>query len=540
MMARPSVRLLLGVAIVLLGAWLRLDQFMVQVVTDDEWHALTQLAAGRSPAQIALSFGLADYSIPLTLLYGWEAEVFGLSELGMRWPQMLAGLLLLPLFPLWAARRFGGRVALVFALLLAISPLLVNYSRIARPYGLTLLLGYLAHYAFWRYWEGGERRWRFAFAYAACASLSAWLHVLSLPFVLAPWLLAGVPAVLRRHQDGGADVARLGRLAVPIGVVMAALLLPPLLADPGALLNKSGADRPTLDTLVGVCYLWLGTPSGLAVLICLGLAALGLPRLWRGGPLLRGAMLGVGLTLGLLWLSGPAWVHVPLTFGRYLLPAMVLLLLAIAIGVAALGGALERRWRPGLAVPVLLLPVLLLVNTPLRENLRHPNGNTAHSAFQVDYRRDRPGVRENMVRWIPLSPWWETLHHLPRDSVLVAAAPYYNFSPRWDAPRWERLGRQRVIPGFLTGLCVQTRQGEVPAGPRFALRNAVHLGDAGALAARKVDWVVFQKPYLIVLGGRSLRQGQEMAHCLDVLRERLGEPIYEDAWIAVFPAGGRR
>ncbi len=541
MMPKRSSGLLLGLAILLFGAWLRLDQFMIQVVTDDEWHALNQLAAGRTPAGIALSFGFADYSIPLTLLYWIEAGVFGLSELAMRWPMMAAGLLLPALFPLWAWRHCGGRTALLFALLLAVSPLLVNYSRIARPYGLTLLLGYLAHHAFWRYWEGGEGRWRHGAAYGVCAALSAWLHLTSLPFVAAPLLLAGADAVRERRRDGGGGLARLLRLGVPTALAMAALLLPPLLGDPAALLGKSGGDRPTLDTLLGVWYLWLGTPSGPAVLLCLALAVLGWPRLWRAGPLPRSALAGVALTLLLLLLAGPAWVHEPLTFGRYLLPAMILLLLALAAGAAALAESLERHGWGRAALAVLLLPAaLLLLDTPLRENLRRPNGNTAHSVFQVDFRSDRPGVKANMARWIPLSPWWESLRYLPAGSVLIAAAPYSNFSPRWDAPRWERLGRQRVIPGFLTGLCVAGRQGELPQDPRFAMRNAVHLGDRRELAARKVGRVVFQKPYRLDLGGGPRIQGADTAHCLEVLRARLGPASYEDAWVAVFDIEARR
>jgi 4-amino-4-deoxy-L-arabinose transferase-like glycosyltransferase len=82
----------------------------------------------------------SDYSIPLTFLYWIEARVFGLSEPRMRWPMMLASLLTLILFPVWVSRHLGWRVALVFALLLAISPLLSNYSRNARPYVLDCIV----------------------------------------------------------------------------------------------------------------------------------------------------------------------------------------------------------------------------------------------------------------------------------------------------------------------------------------------------------------------------------------------------------------
>ncbi len=517
------------------GAWLRLDQFGLQVVTDDEWHALVQLFSG-SPGQFLLSFGYADYSIPLALLYWCEAAWFGITEWGMRWPMLSAGLLILLLFPLRASSRLGWRVALLFALLLAISPLLINYSRQARPYGLTLLLGYLAHWAFLRYSTRDEGRLWSGLLYGGSTALAGWLHLVSLPFVLAPFLPAGLAALRGWRHDQGAAVLGLLRLGLPSALLIALLIGPPLLADPGALLNKAGSDMPTWDTLLGVWHTWLGTPLSVAVLVCLGLAAAGLPRLWRDEPLTRSVLLGLFLALALLLMARPAWIHSPLAFARYLLPAQPLLLLAVAVGAVRLADAVARRWGGRAAIPVLALPVvLLLAQTPLAETMRKPNGNALHSTFQADYRTGRHGAREIIRDRTPLSAWWTTLRSHPRASLTIAAAPYYHYSPRWDAPRWEALGRQRVVPGFLTGLCVGRRDGEPPRDPRFVLRNAVHLADAADLRAKGIDMVVFQKPYRDMNRVDGNRFGEDTAHCLEVLRRRFGGVLYEDDKIAVFP-----
>lgn len=529
-----NIRILSFAAIVVFGAWLRFDQFAYQVVTDDEWHALNQLVE-HSPRQFLLSFGFSDYSIPLTLLYWIEASRFGLSELGMRWPMMLASLLTLILFPVWVSRHLGWRVALVFALLLAVSPLLINYSRNARPYALTLFLGYLAHYAFFRYWNHQEGRTASGVLYGLSAALSSWFHLISLPFVVAPLLLAGSSALAAWRKGNHAPVRRLLLLGVPTALLIALLILPPLLSDLGAMLNKSGSDLPTVDTLVGVWHTWLGSPSPVPVLVCLGLAALGAARVWKEAPLARSVVLGLLLTLALLLLSRPAWIHNPLTFGRYLLPAMILLLLAIAAGAEELASRLAHEWRRLAALPVILLPALLLILvSPLRETMHRPNSHTLHSYFQFDYRKGHRIVKERMEARIPLSPWWATLRRLPRESVLIAAAPYYYFSPKWDAPRWERLGRQRVIPGFLTGLCVGGRDGELPRDSRFDLRNAVHLDDEAELRRKGVGLIAFQKPYRESQGEAPVLVGADTTHCLDVLRARFGEPAHEDDKIAVF------
>lgn len=517
----------------LIGTWLRLDQFLWQVVTDDEWHALHQVIFN-SPRQFLLSFGTADYSIPLTLLYWCEARWFGLTELAMRWPMMAAGLAVLVLFPLWAARQLGWRTALVFALLLAVSPMLIYYSRNARPYGLTLLLGYLAHYCFWRYWASEQRLTFAAVGYAVCAALSVWLHLLTLPFVTAPFLLAATQ-LMRPGPERATTLKKLLLLGVPAALLMALAVLPPLIADTAALTGKSGADQPNLDTWVGLGHLWLGTPLAYSMVACAGLALLGLPAVWRAGSLPRGAITGVAITLALIYMAQPAWVHNPLTLGRYLLPGIVLLLLAVASGAARAATAVDLAFGRVAAIAVLLLPVaILLPKTPLGQTMTHPNSYSLHSMYQFDYREERAAIRDKMVATIPLSPWWRTLADRPRQTLTIAVAPYSYFSPRWDAPRWEALGHQRVIPGFVTGLCAERRDGETPRDSRFALRNAVHLADGNDLRRKNVAFVVFQKPYSIAGPDGQRLIGQDDAHCLPALAAQFGKPIFEDDKISVF------
>jgi hypothetical protein len=107
---------------IVLGGFLRIDQFTTQVLIDDEWHAVHQLLR-LAPAQMLVDFGHADYSIPLGLLDGLEARWFGLSETAMRAPMLACGLATIVLFPLYVVPRLGRATAAVFAVLLAISPL---------------------------------------------------------------------------------------------------------------------------------------------------------------------------------------------------------------------------------------------------------------------------------------------------------------------------------------------------------------------------------------------------------------------------------
>ena len=521
---------------VALGAFLRMDQFTAQVLIDDEWHAVHQVIR-LSPLQMFLDFGHADYSIPLGLLDGLEARWFGLSESAMRLPMLVCGLATLVLFPLYVAPRLGRATAAIFALLLAISPLLVIYSRMARPYAITLLLAWGAHAAFHDFDSARRNEWRSGAAYAITATLAAWLHPVIAPFVVAPfaWALVDLrreaPAALRTR------FARLATLAAATALPMVALLAPPLLAHPEALTGKAGVDRPGLDTLVGVWYAWLGTPSTLAVLACCTLAAFGARDVWRELPIARTGLLGIALTLAAVALGAPSWSHNPLTLGRYLLPIVPLLLLTSAAGAVNIAGfvaAPHRAMRNAAAALVAAIPVLALAAaSPLLDIVRYSRAQSLHLLYHVDFRPDHNPYLPYMAK-IPLSPFWTRLAAAPRGSLRIAAAPFYFESYDWDAPRWERISGQTVIPGFLTGLCVDARAGEVPQSARFRFRNAVHLADAGALAAHGIDYVVWQKPFVQTGRGRPERVGADTAHCEAALRERFGTPAFEDEHLVAF------
>ena len=525
----------LALLVLLFGAWLRLDQFAAQTLLDDEWHAVHQVVRS-DPAHFLLTHGADDHSIALTLLYWVQAQTIGLSELGMRLPLMLAGIASLLVLPLVLRGSLSPRVPLIFALLLALSPLLVNYSKTARPYALTLLLTFTGFAVLARAVAGDRVRWGLATLYAGLAALSVWLPAVTLPLVVAPLLAL---AVSRKSGRGELSWPSLLGLASLVLLVVALALLPPMINDASALAAKAGRDLPRLSTLIGVWHVWLGTSSSSLVLVSLLLAALGAGPVWRGSRVARWALLGLLLTLGAILVVRPAWVFNPLTFGRYLLPALPLLLLAIATGMVRLidiqcaclparVGARAQRLLP--MTGALALGVWGWHTSVHPALLRHPNSNALHYYFQFDYRPQKNPVVEAFDAIRPPA-FWPGLKALPAGSVTVALAPFRFDSGAWLGPAWESASHQRVIPGFLSGACGPWFFGEVPPDARFALRNAVHLSDAAALLRKRVDYVAFDRRFTVLDAQGVKRAAPE---CEAWMLQRFGRPFFEDAEMIVW------
>ncbi len=525
---------LIFVCLVIIGIYLRLDQFYLQVLLDDEWHAVHQLLQ-KTPKELFLSIGYADYSIPLALLYFVEAKYFGLSELLMRWPMMLAGIASLFVLPLYMRKRFGDRLVLVFAGLLAISPLLIIYSRTARPYSLTLLFSLLAIAAFYRFVAADKNQWQVAAVYICAGVLSVWLHLISLPLVLAPFLTLGLTALYQRDWE---SVSRMFWLGMVTGICLLVLLLPPLLAHPQALVAKLGIDDFSIETVSGALFLWFGTSSSVLVVVSLVLAGIGSRRLWRELKILPAILLGLALTLIVMFLSQPAWVRHSLTFARYLLVLMPLLLLALALGLLRVSDWVNRVFGKFGKLLVIFFGFgyigFVIATSPVQKFLAKPNSNSLHLIYKFDFRTEKNVIAKQQAN-IPVSQFWAKFSSLPADSMKIAAAPFYFESYNWNAVRWEEISGQRVMPAYLLGLCGNQRWGEVPNNHNYRFKNAGYAIDKEDLIRRGFDFLVFQKAVTYLTAQGRLSLGEKTMNCERKLRDNLPLPVYEDEWLIAFP-----
>jgi hypothetical protein len=222
-----------------------------------------------------------------------------------------------------AAGRLAGRaVALVFGLVLAANPFVVEYAAEARGYGLALLAAGLLALAFARWLDDCPHGAPLVGAAAAGLGLAHWFGLLVVAAV-------GLAALVL-HPRGA------GRLAVAlVAGSLPALGLVGLAVANGV--GGSGAEWIG-DVGGGVAEHLLRSWSGASGWL------LGLSLVLAAAGILRGR--GPGRTVGAIWFGLPLAVVAvvelvrPVYVDRYLLPALLGLALLVAVGTAVL----RPRW----------------------------------------------------------------------------------------------------------------------------------------------------------------------------------------------------
>jgi hypothetical protein len=407
----PAARSTAGSALwllppIALGAALRLFHLAPQVLDGDEIHAV-RAAVSMPLAAILTTYQESDNCIPLTALFRLLLSAgVRLSELGFRSPSIVCGLLLLALLPLGILRRpprlplLPQRVAIVFAWLLALSPLLVFYSRIARSYLPMTLFALAAAAAFAVWWR--TLRPAYAVAYVVLGGLAVWLHLGAAPIVGAPFLFALCDLGWGRKEERRRRLVSLALLAGGLALALAAFLIPARQSLWGLIAEKRQAQNIPGETITDVLTLQAGTASHpLTVLFWLA-ALLGLVAL-----LLRDRRLGLytltlaGVQLVGIRLLSPLGLANPLILDRYLLPILPLLLLWVAC-------ALALPWRPlagwgfrGVAVQGVLAAafLLLLANRgPLADRTLWASSFMHHDDF-LSFYAPRPRIALDAIPW---------------------------------------------------------------------------------------------------------------------------------------------
>jgi hypothetical protein len=516
--------------------FLRLYQLRSQVLIDDEWHAVRMLI--RSDAGgIATHFGFADYCIPLTLYFRWLYEHAALSEWQMHLPSLLAGLGLLFAAAIVLRETIALPTRTVWVALIAVSPALVYFSRTARPYALVALLGLIALLVFRAWWRGDRRRLSMVVFYVVATFLAGWLHLLSLVFTLWPFAWYGMLALrdsvrVSTRAQGFRDLAHLCALGVFTVVPLAFVLVPPLINDAHAMLDKTGTDSVTPESLYRGVLMQFGITRAWLCAILFGLLVLGARRLARRDADFTGLLVSMILIgTAVIALARPAWISHQAVMVRYSVVVLPFVLLFVAEGVV---DVVERLRVPVLSAAVVAAGAAgLYLAGPFPSMLYFPNQFMGHAVFQFDY-DPAANPYSTMLELGAVSPFYRDLASRPSGSVTLIETPasfISNFTPQ---PWLQAIHHQKLKFALASPVCGIGDWDEYPStatGTRF--RTVVPLADVLAGANFGADFLVLRmQPWTLPTGIE--RPWPDMAACVAKVAARLGEPTYRDAQIAVF------
>jgi len=531
---------LLGIAALVLGVFLRAWQLRSQMLLDDEWHAVRMLIRSDMDG-IAGHFGLADYCIPLTLYYRWLYDHAALSEWSMHLPLLVAGVALLVVAPWLLRRSLSLATNATWVALLAVSPLLVYFSRTARPYALLALCGVVAFVAF-RNWH--ERRGRgigWAVAYVVATCFAGWAHLLSLVFTLWPLACAGVLALAgcaspRTRVEAWPMLRRLLLLGVVIAAVLVCLLGPPLINDWGAMAGKAGADSVSWTSFYQTLLMQFGVADAATLAVLLALGAIGAARLWRDERFLVGSVVSAMFVgMAVIAFARPAWVQHALVYARYATPMLPFLLLFVAAGIVAV---VERMRVQALAMLACAAGIAAFVaRGPLPSWFYAPNQFMGHALFQFDYdTRTNPYVTQ--LELGPVSPFFTELAKKPPRSVTLIETPARAISNFVPDPWLQRIHRQNVKFALASPVCGVGEWDEYPytaTGTRFTRMGK--LADILDGATWGADYLVLRMHPWTLPPGKDFPwpvAWPDMAACAARVEARLGAPVYRDEGVVVF------
>lgn len=536
---RRAAWLLAWLALFVVAAWLRLWQIGGQVLIDDEWHAIHKLMRF-GYGEIFLSFGHADHTIPLTLLFRLLAETIGLSEWRLRALPLAFGLATVLVLP-WVARPWlKHHEPWVFAGLLTVSPILIHFTRYVRPYALTVPMGFVAMLALWRWWH--ERRPAWAWLFVVLATACAWLHPLTLLFTAAALSWFGVIALWRwRQGDGGAALWRILPLGALTTLLCSALVLPPLLADPHAMASKSGIHSVQWMTFLQGWEFVVGSANRLVMSLALLLAAIGAWRLWRRDAAFLAYWAFITTTALVVTVAlDAAWIHHALVLVRYIAVALPMALLLFALGLSWCLFQLARVvWRPAASSlapigAVVWLAVLVLAG-PLPHVYSGVNQFTNNTRYHFDYNFERNIYAEVMAQ-ASLPDFYTRILAEPEEWVLIEA-PWYFESHASPLSEYQRHHQLPLRIGMIGGLCTDWMHGELKhdSDQHIVFRRFVFVRDLLEGAQPENRFVVFHRssPF----GG--VRELPDIEPCIEAFRSTRGQPWHEDEDHVVFrlPAG---
>ncbi|MGH2956938.1 MAG: glycosyltransferase family 39 protein [Solirubrobacterales bacterium] len=417
-----------------------------------------------------------DRHPPLHYLILWVVvRLFGVGELAVRAPSILASVALVPALFVTARELFDRRTGLVAAALAAVAPLVIWYGQEARMYALFMLLATLALWAQVMVLRDGRRR--YWVAYGAITIALLYTHYFAIIPIAIQQLVFAIAAWKRAHAGLPVRNLMIGCWLTWLALLLAAAPLAPFAheqfehdqAAGTGFGGVPGAGAPTTpdgssvsayavlsnfvwaiwgyhadSTMLRIAALW-------PLLMLLSLGLLGQRRSASTRVVLALA-LGPVIALLLIGLEKRDLFEV-----RYFMGAVPMMLLLLARAVA--GGT--RRRTPALVASAVLVATLVVGLADQQLNSRNPRAYDFKGALTPVAERVRPG---------------DTVVYAPeylRD-VIGYYAPGVEAVALEDQPTPPAKGRVFLVASFLEGEQIDRSVDEA----RAALEERGRLVDA--------------------------------------------------------------
>jgi len=555
-------------AALLAGLGLRAYLLADQVMIDDEWHGF-YYALGKSPVWLLTHFSIPGATcIPLNFYTWLLGACGGWSETLLRLPSLVCGVLCVAVCPLLARKIIGPRRAAWLALLLAVSPILIFYSRLCRPYSAVAFLGFAAILlaARWRQ-TGGFRP---ALGFAIAGVLVVYFHLFAAVTVAAPVLTAIIFELVARFRKtppsavAGPSLWQWLLLAVLMAVAGAVLVLPALIDSMrSTFFTIALAGSFKLESLPHLAMLVSGTSQPVLVLLFWLALLVGAIELCRRHP-------WFGITLVSLYplhalallLSRPDCSQSAIVLARYCIPLVPVSLLFVACGMQASLEFLATRvaLRPALQAVLAVAALAALVFAgPLPQTYLAPNNFTNHGAYQHSYApinwsrsfySDLTPANFTLVTTVrvdEISPFYGQLAKTPNHRAIVEYPMLIgdHFNPLYY---YQHFHRRPVVVGYASD--VKLAQGlasgnifgntyidqvlslvKTPARLRF--RNFVSMDNLAAMRARNVEYIILHKHFEAQLP-LVAPPPPDLDRLIREYQAKLGSPAYEDANLIAF------
>ena len=552
----------------LVGLFLRLYLLKEQVFADDEWHCL-YFAIGKSPVWLLTHFSIPGATcIPLNFYTALLGSTVGWSETLLRLPSVICGILCVIVCPLLARPLIGASPSAWLALLLAISPVLIFYSRIARPYSAVAFFGFAA-LLFAAHWARfGDRR--SAALYVCSSVLAIYFHVFAVITVITPAVMAVFYFVRTRFPEKGAivEVKPPMQYWLIAGAIIAAisglLMLPAVfhvLQD--KFYNVSFTGALTYRSLPRVAMFLAGTWEPFLMMLFLAALVAGIVSQCRRNPWFGWMLFSLyPLHAIALLISHPDAAQSAIILVRYAIPLVPVSLLFAACGIQVALDAVTARvpFRPVLEALIVLVCVAgLLVTGPLRQCYTAPNNFTSHGVYQHfyglhDWSRSfysdfpPPGFDlDTIVLVSEISPFYGTLAKNPDGRPLVEypmmIGDHFN-----TFYYYQHFHKRPVIVGYTTNAFLPNRfsfgniYGDTYADQvlslvhdrsRLHFNNFVAMDNVPAMRARHVEYIILHKRFEAELP-KIAAPLPDLNRLEKKYRQQLGAPAYEDDHIVVF------